>query len=204
MWVLFNTHHFRVKLIWENSQNLGWTASQNHLPILRPNNYSKNSGNRRAVWDVGYGGTSGYSPARVARITPETLAAAERASQKSHFNLGYNCPSSPAGVSFRDRPETVRLCVGGKRGQHAHGKHHVGGRSRETVVAIATGQTPSPRYKPPRQSLSVRIKQEHLFLITSLQSSKEMMLGRGGEIETERFGQKTLQNWGQAANATPF
>ncbi len=92
---------------------MGWTASQNHLPILRPNNYSKNSGNRRAVWDVGYGGTSGYSPARVARITPETLAAVERASQKSHSNLGYTCPSSPAGVSFRDRPETVRLCVGG-------------------------------------------------------------------------------------------
>lgn len=75
--------------------------------IFRLNNYSKNSGNKRAVWDVGYSGTSGYSPARVARITPETLAAVESTSQKSHSNLGYNCPSSPAGVSFRDRPETM-------------------------------------------------------------------------------------------------
>lgn len=109
------------------------------MPILRPNNYSKNSGNRSAVWDVGYGGTSGYSPARVARITPETLEAVECASQKSHSNLGYNCPSSPAGVSFRDRPETVWLCVcvvgGAPRGWTE---------PRNCVVAVATGQPPPP------------------------------------------------------------
>lgn len=125
----------------------------------------------------------------MARITPETLAAFECTSQKSHSNLGYNCPSSPAQVSFRDQPETVRLCVclGGERPTCAPC-----GRTepKNCVVAIATGQTPSPRYKPPRQSLSVHIKQEHLSLITSLQSSEEMMLGRGGEIETERSGQK--------------
>ncbi len=80
---------------------------------------------------------------------------------------------------------------GGKRPTRARRAPRGRTELRNCVVAIATGQTPSPRYKPPRQSLSVRIKQEHLLLITSLQSSEEMMLGRGREIETEIWSKNT-------------
>lgn len=150
---------------------LGWQHPKTHgtrLPILRPDNNSKNSGKRRAVWDVGYGSTSGYSPARAARITPETQAAAEGASQKSHSNLGY------------DRPETARLWAGRKEANARTANPTWANRAGK--LCCCHGDKSNPHH----QSLYVRIEQEHLYLITSLQSSAKHSGKRRKKREGER------------------